>query len=34
MKKKHGYSGDTLRNPLKIKLNINNERQDYKTGTV
>jgi hypothetical protein len=28
------HSRDALRNPLNIDLNINNERQDYKIGTV
>jgi hypothetical protein len=27
-------SGNTLRNPLNIDLNINNKRQDCKIGTV
>jgi hypothetical protein len=33
-KVKYTYSGDTLRNPFDINLNINNEKQDYKIGTV
>jgi hypothetical protein len=31
---KHTHSGDTLRNPLNINLNIKNKRQDCKIGTV
>jgi hypothetical protein len=33
-KEKYTHTWDTLRNPLNIDLNINNERQDCKTGTV
>jgi hypothetical protein len=31
---KYIHSGATNRNPLNINLNINNENQDYKMGTV
>jgi hypothetical protein len=31
---KHTHSGCTLRHPSNINLNINNERQDCKIGTV
>jgi hypothetical protein len=33
-KVKYTHCGDTSRNPLNSDLRINNERQDYKTGTV
>jgi hypothetical protein len=33
-KVKHTHSGDTLRNPFNIHLNIKNERHDCKIGTV
>jgi hypothetical protein len=33
-KVKCSHSGDTLRHPLNMSLNINNENQDCKTGTV
>jgi hypothetical protein len=33
-KVKYTHSGDILGNPLNINLDINNERQDYKIGTV
>jgi hypothetical protein len=31
---KYTHSGHTLRHPLKINLNINNEKQDCKIGTM
>jgi hypothetical protein len=31
---KYTRSRDTLRNPFEHQLNINNEKQDYKIGTV
>jgi hypothetical protein len=34
MKMKHTHSWDASRNPLKIDLNINNERQYYKIGIM
>jgi hypothetical protein len=33
-KVKYTHSRETLRNPLNIDLNINNERQDCKIDTV
>jgi hypothetical protein len=33
-KVKHTHSGHALRHPLNINLNINNEKQDCKIGTV
>jgi hypothetical protein len=34
IKVKCTHSGDALRNPSEHQLNINNERQDCKIGTV
>jgi hypothetical protein len=33
-KVKHIHSWDTLRNPSNTDFGINNERQDYKIGTL
>jgi hypothetical protein len=33
-KAKYTHSGDTLRNPLNIDFGLNNQRQNYKTGSM